>query len=155
MIEIVKEQTVNGATLWDATASKYFEWRANIMGYDPAPPASRLISSATDWSAMKKVVEDHIRSHLIDPGSADFRWPYGFVFTTYKPTIFSAKVTGWFICGAVNAKNRMGGYAGETPFVVIQDNDEILFSDMGTIAKISCEKSASNMPPPQPQLHAR
>lgn len=56
--------------------------------------------------AMKKQVV----GYLVDPESARFR------------SIYLSPKDG-VICGVVNAKNRMGGYTGDTRFMLFQDGD--------------------------------
>src|ERR1700748_1879112 len=48
------------------------------------------------------VMEAEIKSHLVDPESAKFTW--------------WAYPNNGFYCGLLNARNRMGGYVGNTLF---------------------------------------
>jgi len=44
-------------------------------------------------------------------------------------------IFGYYICGELNAKNRMGGYAGVVPWYVFVRNDQVikrLISDWGS-----------------------
>ena len=59
--------------------------------------------------AFKELVEPAIRAQLIDPQSARFEWPYG----------FHTASNGLVTCGHLNSKNRMGGYAGKSFVLVV------------------------------------
>lgn len=37
---------------------------------------------------------------------------------------------GYFACGKVNARNRMGGYAGQVTFIVAVDYDRVVFAQV-------------------------
>ncbi|WP_232478828.1 hypothetical protein [Roseomonas rosulenta] len=56
---------------------------------------------------LRRLSEPYIRELLIDPESARFRFDFA---------SREGNVTG--VCGAVNSRNRMGGYAGFTRFFV-------------------------------------
>lgn len=62
----------------------------------------------------KKVVADSIRNKLTDPDSAKFKWLPLVGKTQSVDGIVSASY-----CGLVNSKNRMGGYTGDAPFIVL------------------------------------
>ena len=55
----------------------------------------------------KEMVSASIRNALTDPESARFKW---------VPLIDERKSN--IYCGVVNSKNRLGGYAGDAPYVV-------------------------------------
>lgn len=61
----------------------------------------------------KKVVADSIRKELTDPDSARFKWAP----LAGKATNADGSASATY-CGLVNSKNRMGGYAGDAPFIV-------------------------------------
>jgi membrane-associated protease RseP (regulator of RpoE activity) len=61
--------------------------------------------------------EAAIKAALIDPGSAQIEWPYNFTGGTLK-ALFGKTKPGWFTCGWVNSKNRMGGYSGRSWFMI-------------------------------------
>jgi hypothetical protein len=51
----------------------------------------------------------------------------------------------WTVCGEVNAKNSMGGYAGYTPFYAVVTKDkgkpvEYLVLGVGESSGMLCEK---------------
>ena len=73
---------------------------------------------------------------FFDPGSAQFRWTSGFHWGYTKPLI-GKKVWGWLACGMVNAKNRLGGYVGEAPFVVVAREGGQIEAGMGPFAILS------------------
>ncbi len=71
----------------------------------------------------------------------------------WKPTL-QKRVTGWVSCGRVNAKNRLGGFTGDTPFVVVMNDGVVSFIDMDSTggryssAAVGCQKAVAFMPPP-------
>lgn len=69
--------------------------------------AALIVLTLTSCEQLPGAVNDakrNVREHLIDPDSAQFK------------SVRENPQTG-AVCGFVNAKNRMGGYVGETPFV--------------------------------------
>lgn len=111
------------------------------------------------WGKFRQTAEREVRSRLIDPSSAQFEWPFGFIYGTWKPFL-GRRVEGYWTCGRVNARNRMGGYVGSTAFVVVMgDEKSVTFVDVGSgkdfdITEAQCSKSASLLPPAPPELLA-
>lgn len=105
-----------------------------------------------DWAKFRNAAEQAVRSRLIDPGSAQFEWPFGFTYGTWKPFL-GKRVEGYWSCGQINARNRMGGYTGATYFVVVMDEpDNVKFVDLGSgkeydLVDTACAKSVSMLPP--------
>lgn len=60
---------------------------------------------------------DQVRMHINDPSSA-----------TFSNVQHNARTGS--TCGMVNAKNRMGGYVGNTPFIVDRDS-KVTFAPTG------------------------
>jgi len=56
----------------------------------------------------KEIISASIRNMITDPESARFKW---------VPLIDERKSNTY--CGVVNAKNRLGGYAGDAPYIVL------------------------------------
>lgn len=112
-----------------------------------------------DWALFRQAGEKAVRARLVDPSSAQFEWPHGFLYGTWKPFL-SKRVEGYWTCGQINARNRMGGYVGATYFVVVMDKSaNVTFVDMGTgkdfdIVDTQCAKSVALLPPPPVQLTA-
>lgn len=79
--------------------------------------------------------EAAIKDSLIEPSSGQFEWPYAFTALTTKP-LFSKAQTGWFTCGFVNARNRMGGFTGRSWFWLMIKNNAILELEIGTSGEI-------------------
>ena len=71
-----------------------------------------------DWAVAAQAAMDAMRRSFIDPDSITIEWVSGFAWGYYKPLI-GRREFGWLTCGNVNARNRMGGYAGSQGFVVI------------------------------------
>lgn len=63
---------------------------------------------------------------LLDPESARFEWPNGFKQGSYKP-LFDRRQWGYVTCGIVNARNKLGGYAGRHQFVAVMHFDSLVF----------------------------
>lgn len=122
------------------------------------PGGERMFEeSAPDWALFRRNSEVSLRARLIDPDSARIEWPYGFTYGTWKP-ILSKRVEGYWTCGSINARNRMGGYTGSTSFVVVLDpNGLVQFVDMGEARDFDfvtsqCNGSVKFLPPPQREL---
>jgi PDZ domain len=65
--------------------------------------------------------EAYARERLVDPESARFEWPYNFIAGSLKST-FGKRRNGYWTCGWLNARNRMGGYSGRVfLFVMVKD----------------------------------
>lgn len=80
------------------------------MDAENARRRSEFESRRIEWTvpaSLQTVADRRIRDRLIDPESARFRYD----FTTVKERSTS-------VCGAVNAKNSLGGYTGFKRFFV-------------------------------------
>lgn len=63
----------------------------------------------------KEMISAAIRDKLTDPESARFKWvPH----IDERKEKISISVSSSVYCGIVNSKNRLGGYAGDTPYAV-------------------------------------
>ena len=77
----------------------------------------------------------YLGAALIDPISAlyEFQPPKkGYT----QPSFLFPQISqnfGWFVCGHVNAKNRLGAYVGRVPFYVLFKNGQIATSLVGKI----------------------
>ena len=76
----------------------------------------------------QEIVEEQARKRLVDPASASFRFggtprPCAARYANTTPAVRRGVVGQTYAgnCGVVfvNAKNRMGGYAGETPYLYV------------------------------------
>lgn len=122
------------------------------------PGGERLFDeSSPDWGLFRRNSEAALRSRLIDPDSARIEWTHGFLLGSWKPFL-SKKIDGYWSCGLVNAKNRMGGYTGRSAFVVVLDpKGYVKYSEIGEskdvdILNASCSNSLQYLPPPPPEL---
>lgn len=86
--------------------------------------------AAPDWERYKEIAEREIRLRLVDPDSAQFTWHLGYYRGRWKPFL-EPSVYGYVSCGYVNARNRMGGYAGTSNFAVVIRNDKIVWAGIG------------------------
>lgn len=77
----------------------------------------------------KKIIENYIKSTLIDPDSAKFT-----NYSTPKKdwlsdnNIGGKTYLGWLVCVDVNAKNRYGGYVGRKFYTFIFRGSKIVYS---------------------------
>lgn len=81
---------------------------AAATALDPGPAPDRALALAE--------AEAEIRTHLVDPASAQFSWPYSIEIIEDK-ALLSKRERTWRTCGTLNSRNRMGGYSG-TAFVI-------------------------------------
>lgn len=126
----------------------------------------KLIADAKNWPGGENMwqdmqpnfgdfrlkAENQIKKKLIDPASASIEWPYEFTYGTWKPFLGS-RMEGYWSCGVVNAKNRMGGFTGRTYFVAVVGSDgAVKHTGIGTnddidIVSAQCEGAIPQMTP--------
>ena len=120
----------------------------------PPPPEP---TTPPDWSAVRQQVEARLLSQLVDPDSAKIEWPYGFRWGFFKP-ILQKRIFGYVTCGTVNSKNRMGGYVGDSPFVVVYLDGSIRYFEIESATEkyniLASQCASAALPPPQPELIA-
>jgi len=113
--------------------------------------------SAPDWLLFRRNSENALRSRLIDPDSARIEWTHGFLLGTWKP-FMSKRIEGYWSCGRINARNRMGGFTGSTSFVVVLDSvGYVQYSEIGDskefdLLSASCGSSVKLLPPAPAEL---
>lgn len=86
-------------------------------------------------SNYEQIVKDFYSRSLFDPYSA--------VYTFQSPVrgwAGSARGIqyGWYVCGTLNAKNRMGGYVGVKPFYALIRHGSVVDEWMGSMAAQRC-----------------
>ena len=116
-----------------------------------APPPDPNVDPNLDYAAMREAAEAYIRSRLVDPNSAEFEWPNGFMNGYWKP-VLQKRVFGQVTCGFVNARNRFGGYVGRTAFVVVLNGTSVSYGQLGTTSQfdlIAAACAKSSFPAPQ------
>jgi hypothetical protein len=106
------------------------------------------------WEAYRQLAEADIARRLVDPDSAKITWLGQYRKDEWKPFL-QGRVAGYIACGTVNARNRMGGYAGAVSFVVVIDYGRVLFAELdsrgGGMVAESCNKAlAAGVFPPLP-----
>jgi len=115
--------------------------------------------SEPDWVLFRRNAEIALRSRLVDPDSARIEWPFGFTLGNWKP-LLASRIEGYWTCGQINARNRMGGYTGATSFVVVLSPEgQVRYSEVGTsqnvdILSSQCARSISLLPTAPPALRA-
>jgi hypothetical protein len=77
-----------------------------------------------------RIGEAAIRDRMIDPDSARIEWPYNFIAGTLKP-LLGHRNAGYYTCGFVNARNRMGGYTGKVWFLIMERDGKVTSLDIG------------------------
>lgn len=113
--------------------------------------------SEPDWRAFRRNAEAALRQRLIDPESARFEWPNGFTLGSWTPFLGSP-IEGYWTCGLINARNRMGGYTGSTAFVAVLSPDgHVRHVDLGEardfdMLSAQCANSVRLLPPAPPAL---
>lgn len=111
-----------------------------------------LYGPAPEWEQFRQIAEANILSQLIDPESARITWLGGYYKGDFK-VILGPRTHGYVSCGMVNAKNRMGGYVGNTTFAVVIDYGRVLFVELdsrpGGSMNIECAqlKRDGRLPP--------
>lgn len=86
-----------------------------------------VLAGCTDAdSARIDLARNAVKEKLSDPGSAQFRNDR---ITEAEPGI-KAK-GGFYVCGEVNAKNRMGGYTGFTQYVASIIKTDTAYVEIG------------------------
>ncbi len=114
-------------------------------------------STAPNIAMFRSNSESALRARLIDPESARIEWPYGFLVGSWKP-MFAKRVEGYWTCGLINARNRMGGYTGSTSFVVVLGGEgTVRYLEMGgakdfDLLTSQCNNSAKLLPPASGEL---
>lgn len=109
------------------------------------------------WDDFKAIGERALRASLVDPDSARIEWPYIAVQGSLKPFL-SRTAHGYWTCGLINARNRMGGYTGAMFFLIMQKNGAVTSLDIGQVggsdtATITCSdalKKGNLRPAPAP-----
>lgn len=123
-----------------------------VTAKESRPP--HVYGPTPDWQAFRERGERGVFSRLIDPDSAKIMWLGGYHKGGFQPFL-QRKVEGYVGCGLVNARNRMGGYTGDRAFVVVIDNDLLLYSEIdssenGTVARQCLTALQGGLLPPVP-----
>jgi hypothetical protein len=140
-----------GAIDWAIAAKSYFDWRRSLVPTIAfAERPSQNEAPEVHWEHMRLAAESAIRARLIDPSSAEFSWPYGFVFGYWKPFL-GGKQSGEVTCGEVNSRNRFGGYVGASPFVVVVNGSSVTYIEIAEkrdfdFTRIGCQKFVASLP---------
>jgi hypothetical protein len=100
-----------------------------------AAPAAIDPGPAPSWDEAVAIGNQAILSRLIDPDSARIAWPYTLFGGSLKG-LFSKRQTGWITCGLVNARNRMGGYTGNAPFLIVIRDRQVISLEIGQVDEI-------------------
>lgn len=113
-----------------------------------------------DWAVVRENAEAILIDRLFDPESARIKWTRGFVWTSYKSSatgMLGKRRWGWVACGTLNAKNRMGGYAGAEEIMALVEQDGTVRAGEShiVISKVDCGWDRDRFGPMVPELAAR
>lgn len=111
--------------LWPAVAG------LALIGAAPKDEASD-IGAAPTWTQAVALGEAALKANLIDPSSAQIEWPYNFTPGSLK-ALLGKRRSGYYTCGYVNARNRMGGYSGRSWFLILIRDGVVSSLDIGTV----------------------
>jgi len=137
-----------GAARFEAIVAKTKSWPGGENLFEESGP---------DWALFRRNAEAALRARLIDPESARIDWTHGFLLGSWKP-FMSKRIDGYWTCGLVNARNRMGGYTGSTAFVVVLDpGGYVQYTEIGEskdfdFLSASCNNSVKLLPSPPAEL---
>ena len=68
--------------------------------------------------AAQEAVKQYFERSLFDPEAARYRLPLPPTRGSRLALLKADREFGWFMCGEINGKNRMGGYTGYKTFFV-------------------------------------
>ena len=99
--------------------------------YGPRPPENH-----------QEIIKEWFAERLIDPTSPlySFRNPVQ-GYTNDSPLYGTQLQFGWIVCGAVNAKNRLGAYVGREPFFTLFRDGSMVFIHDGPAAGEACKRA--------------
>lgn len=99
--------------------------------YGPPPPENH-----------QEIIKEWFEERLIDPTSPlySFRNPVQ-GYTNDSPLYGTQLQFGWIVCGAVNAKNRLGAYVGREPFFTLFKDGSMVFIHDGPAAGEACKRA--------------
>lgn len=98
---------------------------------DDVPP----VPQAPHRDPRELAIESAIRAKLFDPNSAEFQWSGRWrEDIDFKAWRWSKAVHGDVTCGRVNARNRMGGYVGQSTFLAVVANGAVVQLQMDSTA---------------------
>ncbi|CAM3344812.1 PDZ domain-containing protein [Asticcacaulis taihuensis] len=91
---------------------------ANNATAREVPLTQHVVGAAPTWDQAISTGERAIKDRMVDPDSTKIEWPYQFSAVSRKAP-FGKTRYGYFTCGTVNSKNRMGGYSGKQWFLIM------------------------------------
>lgn len=113
---------------------------SGFLGACASEPTEQHVNSADIGpypSNYEQIVKSNFATSLFDPYSA----VYAFTLTPVRGyagnSVDGAKI-GWVVCGTVNAKNRLGGYVGAKPFVVVISNGAVISREIASFNAMRC-----------------
>lgn len=81
------------------------------------------------------LIKTNISRELIDPTAPIFEFgkpAKGYI--KHSDLFETSEMFGWRVCGTVNSKNRLGGYVGAVPYIVLFKNGRIAQQVIGESA---------------------
>lgn len=108
-------------------------------GEPPAPTASAISAASIGVppANYEQLIKSYYSQRLIDPASAMYgpmtAPRQGYLRPYFAGGTSAAPIIGYVVCGTINSKNRLGGYAGAKPFAVVIANGSIAYAELPTI----------------------
>ncbi len=104
------------SSLLQSCATQISSERIASADYGPPPPEN-----------YEQLVKDRFDRILIDPTSPIYEFDKPRKGYTKQSSMFNTQENyGWRVCGAVNSKNRFGGYVGRVPFFALFHGNRIV-----------------------------
>jgi hypothetical protein len=152
---IERLRAVEGSINQNLGASRFQQLVSDTKSW---PGGERMFdASEPDWALFRRNSEIALRDRMVDPDSARIEWPYGFLLGSWRPLFSLKQIDGYWTCGLINARNRMGGYNGSAPFVIVLDRPgtvkfvDVSGTDSFEPVRNQCNLSVKMLPPPQLQ----
>lgn len=103
----------------------------------PGPAEIAAANIGPSPANYEQLIKGYFSQRLVDPASAMYGTMTPPQRGSLRPLLAggtsTAPIIGYVVCGTLNSKNRMGGYAGAKPFAVVIVNGAIAYAELPTI----------------------